>query len=182
MKFFKTYNKGKLTLTGRAIGCGIGATVGGGMGALAGALNGSVTNAVGAAILNTNYDGYDVSEATKMGAVGECIVAASLGVILGGINGGFPNNRAQSLISSILAVAVIIGGNALGEAIFDDADMELDKLWAASILGYAVIGIPVVLTLALCILACQSLNASLSICTSGLDNDEESENNSSNSL
>lgn len=168
----------QLTIASSVIGSCVGATVGGLGGALVGAINGAVTSAVGAAILQTSFDGYDIGEATEMGAVGQCIAAAAFGLILGGLTGVLRGNHGQSATSAFVTTAgTIIAGGALGKAIFND-DMELDKLWAASILGYAVIGIPIILSLAVCIFVCGLLTASLPSCTSSeSDEDDKIANN-----
>ena len=134
-----------------------GAIVGGAISAALGAAAG----ATGAAILKaSHYDGYDVDEATQMGAIGSAILGGGANAIGGALwsCGLFKNNSDKDNGSHILALISYVGSQVLGGLTgygvmnaMHATDMNIGQTAAALAVGGAVTLIPAIIVL-LCIL------------------------------
>ena len=135
-----------------------GAIVGGAISAALGAAAG----ATGAAILKaSHYDGYDVDEATQMGAIGSAILGGGVAAIKGALAGCCETNTTNSdkkngfITSTILYAGDMVLGGLTGYGVMNATSataMNLGQTAAALAVGSAVTMIPVILvTMCICL-------------------------------
>jgi hypothetical protein len=181
----------------KAVGCAVGGSTGAVLGGLVtGGLNaawGAASGAVGSAVLAAGYVGYEVLEATQMGAVGNAILAVPLGTCVGGIAGGligcglFGNNNKGSqdnktksgngCVSAVMHVGLQTLGGVVGWAVMNAGDaetiMNLSQTAAALATGSAITLLP-----AACITTCIAIPlvlGGIACATSCFDNDKEAD-------
>ncbi len=132
-----------------------GGVLGGGLGAATGAISG----AVGASVLSRHYDGYNVSEATTISAVGNVFIGGIFGSLAGSVIGGceiecsgwYDHHKAKKKARSLVSY---VGGQVLGAlagyGLLGEETMSLGQIAASSATGAALMGIPATIALVCC--------------------------------
>jgi hypothetical protein len=144
----------KRVLTGAGVGAGVMGGIYTLMGAAAGAIGSSVQKASG-------NSGYDVSEATQMGAAGGLLTGAVIGLVLGSVlsNSMFSRKQLNKLQERTVSNIVSIAGQHIGETIMSGVTgysllnpsiMGLGKTGAALATGALITLLPVTYA-ALCV-------------------------------